>query len=166
MEEQKINALPTKTSPTSGDKCLMSGAAEEYLIDYDQLATAILNKLTSKTYSLDQGTKTLIAALNELNSKTLLSYNSGTIGSSNTTVYNSEESENFLKDMYESIPDGKLFTGIFIAKRISTAMSPARWKIDGFRYVDNNGYIKIGTYANGYTEHMFSVYDGEWSWIS
>lgn len=69
MADQKINALPTKTTPTSGDKCLMSGAAEEYLIDYDKLATAILNKLTSKTFTLDQGTKTLIAALNELNSK-------------------------------------------------------------------------------------------------
>lgn len=70
MADQKINALPTKTTPTTGDKALMSGAAEEYLIDYDKLATAILNKLTSKTYSLDQGTKTLIAAINELNSKT------------------------------------------------------------------------------------------------
>ena len=64
MADQKINALPTKTSPTTGDKMLMIGAAEEYQIDYDQLADAILNKLTSKTYSLDQGT-----ALNELNSK-------------------------------------------------------------------------------------------------
>lgn len=71
MADQKINALPTKTSPTTGDKVLMSGAAEEYLIDYDQLATEILNKLTSKTYTLDQGTKTLIAALNELNSKSI-----------------------------------------------------------------------------------------------
>lgn len=70
MADQKINALPTKTAPVTGDKCLMSGAAEEYLIDYDKLATAILNKLTSKTFTLDQGTKTLIAALNELNSKT------------------------------------------------------------------------------------------------
>ena len=70
MADQKINALPTKTAVTSGDKFLMSGAAEEYLIDYDKLATAILNKLTSKTFTLDQGTKTLIAAVNELNSKT------------------------------------------------------------------------------------------------
>ena len=68
MADQKINALPVKTAPTTGDKMLMIGAAEEYQIDYDQLATAILNKLTSKTYALDQGTKTLIAALNELNS--------------------------------------------------------------------------------------------------
>lgn len=72
MADQKINALPTKTAPVTGDKCLMSGAAEEYLIDYDKLATAILNKLTSKTFTLDQGTKTLIAAINELNSKSLV----------------------------------------------------------------------------------------------
>lgn len=71
MADQKINALPVKTAPTTGDKMLMIGAAEEYQIDYDQLATAILNKLTSKTYALDQGTKTLIAALNELNSKSI-----------------------------------------------------------------------------------------------
>lgn len=68
MADQKINALPVKTAPTTGDKMLMIGTAEEYQIDYDQLATAILNKLTSKTYALDQGTKTLVAALNELNS--------------------------------------------------------------------------------------------------
>ena len=65
-----INALPTKTEPVTGDKVLLSGASEEYLIDYDKLATAILNKLTSKTFTLDQGTKTFVAALNELNSKT------------------------------------------------------------------------------------------------
>lgn len=70
MADQAINALPTKTAPTTGDKMLMIGAAEEYQIDYDQLATAILNKLTSKTFTLDQGTKSLVAALNELNSNT------------------------------------------------------------------------------------------------
>ena len=41
MADQKINALPTKTAPVTGDKCLMSGAAEEYLIDYEKLATAM-----------------------------------------------------------------------------------------------------------------------------
>ena len=33
------------------------------LIDYDKLADAVLNKLTSKTFGLDQGTMTLPAAL-------------------------------------------------------------------------------------------------------
>ena len=46
MADQKINELPVKTAPTTGDRMLMIGSAEEYQIDYDQLATAILNKLT------------------------------------------------------------------------------------------------------------------------
>ena len=72
MADQKINALPPKAAPATGDKLLLVGAAEESLIDYDALADAILNKLTSKTYTLDQGTKSFVAALNELNSKTYL----------------------------------------------------------------------------------------------
>lgn len=70
MADQAINALPTKSSPSTGDKVLMIGTAEEYQMLLDDLATAVLDKLTSKSYTLDQGTKTLIAALNELNSKT------------------------------------------------------------------------------------------------
>ena len=86
MADQAINALPTKTSPTTGDKMLMIGAAEEYQIDYDQLATAILNKLTSKTFTLEQGTKTLVAALNELNSKSMRFYSEGSQEISNIHV--------------------------------------------------------------------------------
>lgn len=48
MADQKINELPTKTAPSTGDKVLMIGAAEEYQIDYDKLASAILNKLSTQ----------------------------------------------------------------------------------------------------------------------
>lgn len=71
MADQNITALPVATSPTSSDQLLLVGATEEKLIDYDKLADAILTKLTSKQYTLDQGTKTLPAALNELNSKAI-----------------------------------------------------------------------------------------------
>ena len=74
MADQNITALPVATSPTSSDQLLLVGATEEKLIDYDKLADAILTKLTSKQYTLDQGTKTLPAALNELNSKPFLRY--------------------------------------------------------------------------------------------
>ena len=104
MADQKINALPTKTAPVTGDKCLMSGAAEEYLIDYDKLATAILNKLTSKTFTLDQGTKTLIAAINELNSKTLFSPGESIRLSYLSTVGFITNSG---KNLYITIPFGK-----------------------------------------------------------
>jgi len=72
MADQNITALPVTTSPASSDQLLLVGAAEEKLIDYDKLADAILQKLTSKQYTLDQGTKTLPAALNELNSKVFI----------------------------------------------------------------------------------------------
>lgn len=74
MADQNITALPVSTTPASSDQLLLVGATEEKLIDYDKLADAILQKLTSKQYTLDQGTKTLPAALNELNSNPFLRY--------------------------------------------------------------------------------------------
>ncbi len=74
MADQNITALPVATAPASSDQLLLVGATEEKLIDYDKLADAILQKLTSKQYTLDQGTKTLPAALNELNSNSFSTY--------------------------------------------------------------------------------------------
>ena len=74
MADQNITALPATTTPASTDQLLLVGAAEEKLIDYDKLADAILTKLTSKTFALDQGVKTLLQALNELNSNPFLRY--------------------------------------------------------------------------------------------
>ena len=71
MADQAINALSTKTAPETSDQLLLVGAGEPQLIDYDKLADAILNKITSKNYALDAGTMTLTAALNKLNSDSL-----------------------------------------------------------------------------------------------
>lgn len=68
MADQNITALPVSATPASSDQLLLVGATEEKLIDYDKLADAILNKLTSKNFSLDQGTMPLVSALNQLNS--------------------------------------------------------------------------------------------------
>lgn len=75
MADQAINALSTKTTPETSDQLLLVGAGEPQLIDYDKLADAILNKITSKNYALDAGIMTLTAALNALNgnSKTKIS---------------------------------------------------------------------------------------------
>lgn len=71
MADQAINALSTKTAPETSDQLLLVGAGEPQLIDYDKLADAILNKITSKNYDLDAGTMTLPAALNALNGNSL-----------------------------------------------------------------------------------------------
>lgn len=67
MADQAINALSTKTAPETSDQLLLVGAGEPQMIDYDKLADAILNKITSKKYALDAGIMTLPAALNALN---------------------------------------------------------------------------------------------------
>lgn len=74
MADQNITALPAVTTPESSDQLLLVGATEEKLIDYDKLADAILGKIASKNFALDQGNKTLLQALNELNSKALAEY--------------------------------------------------------------------------------------------
>ena len=74
MADQNITALPAVTTPESSDQLLLVGATEEKVIDYDKLADAILGKIASKNFALDQGNKTLLQALNELNSKALAEY--------------------------------------------------------------------------------------------
>lgn len=70
MADQKINALPIKTSPATGDKVLMVGTTEEYQMLVDNLATAVLKKLSSQSFSsLETTAKTVLGGINELNSK-------------------------------------------------------------------------------------------------
>ena len=72
----KFNEYPAKATPKDADKFMLYSAedAANKLIDYDKLADAVLNKLTSKTFDLDAGTMTLPATLNQLNSKALMTY--------------------------------------------------------------------------------------------
>lgn len=66
----KFNEYPVKATPEDADKFMLYSAEDSAnkLIDYDKLADAVLNKLTSKQFTLDQGNMTLLAALNKLNS--------------------------------------------------------------------------------------------------
>lgn len=84
----KFNEYPVKTTPKDADKFMLYSAedAANKLIDYDKLADAVLNKLTSKTFGLDQGTMTLPAALNKLNSNRLKPFYKGMITNGLVTV--------------------------------------------------------------------------------
>ena len=86
MADQAINALSTKTAPETSDQLLLVGTGEPQLIDYDKLADAILNKITSKNYALDAGTMTLPAALNALNGNMLKPFHKGIINNTLVTV--------------------------------------------------------------------------------
>lgn len=84
----KFNEYPVKTTPKDADKFMLYSAedAANKLIDYDKLADAVLNKLTSKTFGPDQGTMTLPAALNQLNSNRLKPFYKGMITNRLVTV--------------------------------------------------------------------------------
>ena len=66
-----MNELPkTSTIPTGKELLFIDPTTNEGgVITLEDLTKQILQNLTSQTFALDQGTKTLPAALNELNSK-------------------------------------------------------------------------------------------------
>ena len=73
QDGQNANALATVKEVPTGKKLIFVDPTtnEGGIITLEDLTTQILKKLTSQTFALDQGTKTLPAALNELNSNTL-----------------------------------------------------------------------------------------------
>ena len=66
------NTLPEVTTIPTGKKLIFTDpdTNEGGIITLENLTKQILQNLTSQTFSLDQGTKTLVQALNELNSNT------------------------------------------------------------------------------------------------
>lgn len=62
----RIKDLSAVTSVADNDVLPVDGANGTKGVTFENFSTATLNKLTSKTYGLDQGTKSLPAAINEL----------------------------------------------------------------------------------------------------
>ena len=75
QDGQNANALATVKEVPTGKKLIFVDPTtnEGGVITLEDLTTQILKNLTSQTFALDQGTKTLPAALNELNSNRLTS---------------------------------------------------------------------------------------------
>lgn len=121
MADQAINALSTKTAPETSDQLLLVGTGEPQLIDYDKLADAILNKITSKNYALDAGQMTLLAALNKLNSDKA-NYGSYTDDLNNIPVIVNEQT------IYRVIPNCK------------NSPAPGEHGILRTMYIDNSKY--------------------------
>ncbi len=83
------NTLPEVTTIPTGKKLIFTDpdTNEGGIITLENLTKQILQNLTSQTFSLDQGTKTLVQALNELNS------NSPELNNGNKNRMNSVQDE-------------------------------------------------------------------------
>nr|DAP22530.1 MAG TPA: hypothetical protein [Bacteriophage sp.] len=76
QDGQNANGLTKVTEIPKGKELIFIDPTtnEGGIITLEDLTTQILNKLTSKIFTLDQGNITLIEALNKLNSKALITY--------------------------------------------------------------------------------------------
>lgn len=70
MADQEVMGLTTKSAVGDSDFMMVFNDQEAYKVLVSDVADAIMNKLTSKSFSgLETTTKNIIGALNELNSK-------------------------------------------------------------------------------------------------
>ena len=156
MADQNITALPVATAPASSDQLLLVGATEEKLIDYDKLADAILQKLTSKTFTLDQGAMTLLKALNELNSNTsnIITVGNVSAGSVGTEFSSIDEAAQYIFDNKIPISENKLilvnFTFGYQYCMIVQKYYEGKW----------GAYILFGCNVPSISYHVKT--DGEW----
>lgn len=76
QDGQNANGLTKVTEIPKGKELIFIDPTtnEGGIITLEDLATQILKNLTSQTFTLDQGNMTLLAALNQLNSKALSVY--------------------------------------------------------------------------------------------
>lgn len=69
---QNITEVTEASSIATGDNIYLNHSNQLQQIDYDKLATAILNKLSTQSFSsLETTAKTVLGGINELNSKTI-----------------------------------------------------------------------------------------------
>lgn len=161
MADQKINELPTKTAPSTGDKMLMIGAAEEYQIDYDKLATAILNKLSTQSFSsLETTAKTVLGGINELNSKLYLPIRS---------LGNETDVDNYLDNYSDSFPNNTHYYTAISLTATHPKLGGGAHLIEGYKSNGNFEWQQATTYnpAGGIIRRVRSKYSGIWSdWVA
>lgn len=139
MADQAINALSTKTAPETSDQLLLVGTGEPQLIDYDKLADAILNKITSKNYALDAGTMTLPAALNALNGKSLKSV---IMSISGIQIKNSDPGFEYYSDSIKTnIPEGTTIVAVVLCGGFSAGVMVSSVNKDTFTLSCNNSVV-------------------------
>lgn len=166
MADQNFMDLASKTASgiTGTDYMMLVNNSEAYKALVNDVAEAILGKLTSKSFSgLETTAKNVIGALNELNSKSLESV--GTISKGDNILYNSETISNALQKAYGNVKNVSNFSGILYASRVSGSTG-TYWTIEGLKSSANNGYIIIRTYGGDITEHRYLLSSGAWNWVS
>ena len=86
MANKTIGQLTAKTTPASTDVFALEDTEDTKKINYDALADAILNKITSKNYTVAGSSQTLINAINTLNNNSFIKRGSVDVNTDINTV--------------------------------------------------------------------------------
>ena len=132
ISAQKINELATTNSPANSDVLIIDTASGTRVINYSDLADAILNKLASKSYSMGGSTQTIMSAISSINSQisTINSKINNTSSSSGGANYaytgwgtSASLQASGSRNQFLVMTDGYLFTVWFGGKTGSTELN-------------------------------------------
>lgn len=159
--ETNFASLPEKATPASGDMFLMEDSEDTKKINYDKLADAILNKLTSKTYSgLETTAKNFVTAINELNSKS----KSGCAIRATIANDNLQTDEDIRQYIYDNYRNSSYVAAFGISSDVNTSHNvPAR--AGGFMlayFPTISGYALIVYFTYAQTTYISIMQDDVW----
>lgn len=143
QDGQNANGLTKVTEIPKGKELIFIDPTtnEGGIITLEDLTTQILKNLTSQTFALDQGTKTLPAALNELNSNSF-PYR-------NITSLTDERNVQFRFSVVENITVGTKTIPVY-TKGIIMAYTDA---------------VMIGVFGTGDTSKLYIGYRSQNTWM-
>ena len=128
----RIKDLSSVTTPSDSDVIAVDGANGTKGITVESLSTTILNKLTSKTYGLDQGTKTLPTAINELYKSSVRNNAAG----HNSIFRGKNLGTSFTAAMSTAIQNGT-FDDLYVGDYLT--INNTVYRIAGFNIIKNCG---------------------------
>lgn len=128
----RIKDLSSVTTPSDSDVIAVDGANGTKGITVESLSTTILNKLTSKTYGLDQGTKALPTAINELYKSSVRNNAAG----HNSIFRGKNLGTSFTAAMSTAIQNGT-FDDLYVGDYLT--INNTVYRIAGFNIIKNCG---------------------------
>ena len=142
--QKNIISVDEASSVSSGNNIYINQDNKLMQIDYDTLATAILNKLSTQSFnSLNTSSKLVLDAINELNGKTI-TYSSHTIPSNGTMTI--EEGANTFYQLV--ILRGTMASGYNAI--LLTGYSPGTNTRYFYKVLDNGDAVDISIYNTSF----------------
>lgn len=136
ISTQKINELATTNSPSNSDNMIIDTDSGTRIINYNDLANTILNRLTTKPYTIGETTQTIVGAITSMVSQ--VSSISSKIGKTSDGNIANCASVTMSNSVSMTAPEGRNQFLVLVDGYVFTVWFPD----------DDNTRINIGSYKN------------------